>query len=270
LLPQDRDSDKDFYMLDNSEAIGVPIEPPEVPAEERQLQEKQRLAASFRIFARRGFDEGAAGHITLRDPVAPDTFWVNPFGLHFSKIRVSDLIRVDHDGEIVEGEGFLNQAAFAIHSRIHAARPDVNAAAHSHSMFGKTWSSLGRLLDPISQDSCAFYNDHALFDDFRGVVLDPAEGDRIGVSLGTGKAVILQNHGLLTVGGHVGSAVFWYLLMERSCESQLMAEAVGTPTLIRPEAAELTSQQIGSETAGVFSFEGLYQQLVAEEADLLD
>ena len=257
-------------MLDNSEAIGVPVEPPEVPAEERQLQEKQRLAASFRIFARRGFDEGAAGHITLRDPVAPDTFWVNPFGLHFSKIRVSDLIRVDHDGQIVEGEGFLNQAAFAIHSRIHAARPDVNAAAHSHSMFGKTWSSLGRLLDPISQDSCAFYNDHALFDDFRGVVLDPAEGDRIGVSLGTGKAVILQNHGLLTVGGHVGSAVFWYLLMERSCESQLMAEAVGTPTLIRPEAAELTSQQIGSETAGVFSFEGLYQQLVAEEADLLD
>jgi len=213
-------------MLDNSEAIGVPIEPPEVPAAERQLQEKQRLAASFRIFARRGFDEGAAGHITLRDPVAPDTFWVNPFGLH--------------------------------------------AAAHSHSMFGKTWSSLGRLLDPISQDSCAFYNDHALFDDFRGVVLDPAEGDRIGASLGTGKAVILQNHGLLTVGGHVGSAVFWYLLMERSCESQLMAEAVGTPTLIRPEAAELTCQQIGSETAGVFSFEGLYQQLVAEEADLLD
>jgi len=257
-------------MQDNSEAIGVPIEPPEVPAEERQLQEKQRLAASFRIFARRGFDEGAAGHITLRDPVAPDTFWVNPFGLHFSKIRVSDLIRVDHDGEIVEGEGFLNQAAFAIHSRIHAVRPDVNAAAHSHSMFGKTWSSLGRLLDPISQDSCAFYNDHALFDDFTGVVLDPAEGDRIGASLGTGKAVILQNHGLLTVGGHVGSAVFWYLLMERSCESQLMAEAVGTPTLIRPEAAELTCQQIGSETAGVFSFEGLYQQLVAEEADLLD
>ena len=75
-------------MLDNSDAIGVPSQPAEAPAEERQLQEKQRLAASFRIFARRGFDEGAAGHITVRDPVAPDTFWVNPFGLHFSKIRV--------------------------------------------------------------------------------------------------------------------------------------------------------------------------------------
>ena len=257
-------------MLDDSEAIGIPTEAPEVPAEERQLQEKQRLAASFRIFARRGFDEGAAGHITVRDPVDPETFWVNPFGLHFSKIRISDLIRVHHDGEIVEGAGFLNQAAFAIHSRIHAARPDVNAAAHSHSMYGKTWSALGRLLDPISQDSCAFYEDHALFDDFTGVVLDTSEGDRIGAALGDKKAVILQNHGLLTVGGHVGSAVFWYLLLERSCESQLMAEAVGIPKLIRPEAAQLTCQQIGSETAGVFSFEGLYQQLVAEEPDLLD
>jgi ribulose-5-phosphate 4-epimerase/fuculose-1-phosphate aldolase len=257
-------------MLDNSDAIGVPSQPAEAPAEERQLQEKQRLAASFRIFARRGFDEGAAGHITVRDPVAPDTFWVNPFGLHFSKIRVSDLIRVDHAGEIVEGQGFLNQAAFAIHSRIHAARPDVHAAAHSHSMFGKTWSSLGRLLDPISQDSCAFYEDHALFDDFNGVVLDPAEGDRIGDALGKKKAIILQNHGLLTVGGHVGSAVFWYLLLERSCESQLMAEAAGTPRLIRPEAARLTCEQIGSETAGIFSFEGLYQQLAVEEPDLLD
>lgn len=257
-------------MLDNTNSIGIPGSTGEATAQERQLQEKQRLAASFRIFARRGFDEGAAGHITVRDPVAPDTFWVNPFGLHFSKIRISDLIRVDHAGEIVEGQGFLNQAAFAIHSRIHGARPDVNAAAHSHSMFGKTWSSLGRLLDPISQDSCAFYEDHAIFDDFTGVVLDSAEGDRIAASLGEKKAVILQNHGLLTVGGHVGSAVFWYLLLERSCESQLMAEACGTPKLIRPEAARLTCEQIGSEMAGVFSFEGLYQQVAAEEPDLFD
>ncbi len=238
--------------------------------EEQQVYEKQRLAASFRIFARRGFDEGAAGHITVRDPIAPTTFWVNPFDVHFSQMRLSDLIRVDHTGEIVEGTGMLNQAAFAIHSRIHAARPDVNAAAHSHSMYGKSWSALGRLLDPISQDSCAFFEDHALFDDFTGVVLDTAEGDRIGALLGDKKAVILQNHGLLTVGGHVASAVFWYLLMERTCESQLLAEAAGKPVLIRPEVARHTCGQIGSEAAGVFSFEGLYQQLLAEEPGFLD
>jgi ribulose-5-phosphate 4-epimerase/fuculose-1-phosphate aldolase len=238
--------------------------------EEQQVYEKQRLAASFRIFARRGFDEGAAGHITVRDPIDPTTFWVNPFDVHFSQMRLSDLIRVDHTGKIVEGTGMLNQAAFAIHSRIHTARPDVNAAAHSHSMYGKSWSALGRLLDPISQDSCAFFEDHALFDDFTGVVLDTAEGDRIGALLGDKKAVILQNHGLLTVGGHVASAVFWYLLMERTCESQLLAEAAGKPVLIRPEVARHTCRQIGSEAAGVFSFEGLYQQLLAEEPGFLD
>lgn len=137
-------------------------------------------------------------------------------------------------------------------------------------MYGKSWSALGRLLDPISQDACAFYEDHALFDDFTGVVLDTSEGDRIAEVLGDRKAVILQNHGLLTVGGHVGSAVFWYLLMERSCESQLRAEAAGTVKMIRHEAAELTRGQIGSEVAGVFSFEGLYQQFLAEEPDLLE
>lgn len=238
--------------------------------EEQQVHEKQRLAGAFRIFARRGYDEGAAGHITVRDPVDPTTFWVNPFGVHFSQMRISDLIRVDHAGEIVEGTGLLNQAAFAIHSRIHAARPDVNAAAHSHSMHGKSWSALGRLLDPISQDSCAFFEDHALFDDFTGVVLDTDEGDRIGELLGDKKAVILQNHGLLTVGGHVASAVFWYLLMERTCESQLLAEAAGKPLMIRPEVARLTRGQIGSELAGVFSFEGIYQQVLAEEPGFLD
>jgi ribulose-5-phosphate 4-epimerase/fuculose-1-phosphate aldolase len=68
---------------------------------------------------------------------------------------VSDLIKVDDEGKILEGEGLLNQAAFAIHSRIHKARPDVVAAAHAHSLYGKAWSSLGRLLDPLTQDACA-------------------------------------------------------------------------------------------------------------------
>ena len=120
-----------------------------------------------------------AGHITVRDPEFPDRFWLNPFGVDFRMIRVSDLVCVDHDGTIVHGDHAINQAAFAIHSEVHAARPDVVAAAHTHSVHGRAFSSLGRLLDPITQDSCAFYDDHVLFDDFTGVVLDPLEGKRI-------------------------------------------------------------------------------------------
>ena len=152
--------------------------------EDERLHRKQRLAASFRLFGKFGFDEGVAGHITVRDPEHLDRFWVNPFGMNFKHIRVSDLICVDHTGEVVEGDATVNRAAFAIHSQVHAARPDVVAAAHSHSLYGKAWSSLGRLLDPITQDACAFFEDHALFDDYTGVVLDLEEGKRIGAALG--------------------------------------------------------------------------------------
>lgn len=103
-------------------------EPPPPPTlEAARLHRKQRLAASFRLFARYGYDMGGAGHITARDPEHPDQFWVNPAGVYFGHIRVSDLLLVSHDGKILHGDGLLNRAAFAIHSELHKARPDVIA-----------------------------------------------------------------------------------------------------------------------------------------------
>lgn len=236
----------------------------------QRLHLKQRLAAAFRLFARFGYDEGVAGHITARDPENPHQFWVNPFGLYFGHIRASDLILVDQHGDVIKGRAKVNRAAFAIHSRVHAARPDVVAAAHSHSMYGRTWSSLGRLLDPLTQDACAFYNDHALFDDYTGVVLDTSEGDRIGQALGGNKAVILRNHGLLTVGHTVDAAAFWFISMDRCCQTQLMAEAAGKPLPIDHENATKTHGQVGSERGGWFSFQPLYARIVREEPDLLE
>src|SRR3989442_5878191 len=107
--------------------------------EDERLHRKQRLAAAFRLFSRFGFDEGVAGHITARDPELSDHFWVNPFGMHFGHIRVSDLLLVNDKGEVVQGNWDVNRAAFAIHSQVHAARPDVVSAAHSHSKFGRAW-----------------------------------------------------------------------------------------------------------------------------------
>lgn len=236
---------------------------------ERQHR-KERLASVFRVFARFGFEEGVAGHVTARDPELTDHFWVNPFGVAFSQIKASDLMLVNHAGKVVEGQHPLNLAAFAIHSRVHAARPDVIAAAHTHSLYGKTWSSLGRKLDPLTQDSCAFYEDHALFDDFTGVVLDTSEGDRIGEALGDNKAVILQNHGLLTVGHTVEECAWWFITMERTCQSQLLAEAAGTPLKIRPESARLTAKQVGSHLAGWFSYQPIYDKLLADDDSFLN
>jgi ribulose-5-phosphate 4-epimerase/fuculose-1-phosphate aldolase len=241
----------------------------EDPAQER-LYRKQRLAAALRLFSRFGFEEGVAGHITARDPEDTETFWVNPFAMHFGHISVSDLIQVDSSGKVIYGDQPVNTAAFAIHSQVHAARPDVIAAAHAHSLHGKAWSSLGRLLDPITQDVCAFYEDHGLFDDFTGVVLDVEEGKRIAHALGGSKAVILRNHGLLTVGHSVDEAAWWFITMERSCQAQLLASAAGTPVLIDPESATLTHSQVGSHLAGWFSFQPLFDRILREQPDLLD
>src|ERR1700751_4992390 len=224
--------------------LNIPRPPVFATAAEERLHRKRMLAAAFRLFSRLGFDEGVAGHITARDPERLDHFWVNPFGMHFSQIRASNLILVNHRGEVVEGNYPVNGAAFAIHSQVHAARPDVIAAAHAHSMYGKSWSSLGRLLDPITQDACAFYQDHGLFDDFTGVVYETSEGDRIARALRTGKAVILRNHGLLTVGSSVDEAAWWFITMERSCQAQLLAESVGKPVPISHQCALDTRDQV--------------------------
>ncbi|MBW4683352.1 MAG: class II aldolase/adducin family protein [Microcoleus vaginatus WJT46-NPBG5] len=193
--------------------LEIPKPPKFDRIEDERRHWQERLAGAFRLFARYGFDEGVAGHITVRDPEFEDHFWVNPFGMYFGHIRVSDLLLVNHRGEVVKGSRPVNAAAFAIHSQIHAARPDVVAAAHAHSMYGKTWSTLGRLLDPLTQDACGFYEDHALFDDYTDVVLELGEGKRIADVLGNKKAVILRNHGLLTVGHSVDEAAWWFIKM---------------------------------------------------------
>ena len=247
------------------------------PAEERRHR-KERLAASFRLFSHYGFDEGGAGHITARDPERLDHFWVNPFGMHFSQIRVSDLILVDDRGEVVDdypeannqNHREVNVAAFAIHSRIHKARPDVVAAAHAHSLYGKSWSSLGRLLDPITLDACAFYEDHVVFDDCTGIVEEISEGERIARALGTKKAAILLNHGLLTVGQCVDEAVWWFISMDRSCHAQLLAETAGQPRKIPHETARNTYTLIGSPLAGWFQFQPLYDRIVRDQPDLFE
>lgn len=259
--------------LGKGNSPSLPSPPVFATLAEERLHRKQRLAAAFRLFSKFGFDEGVAGHITARDPEFTDTFWVNPFGVHFSQITVSNLIRVDHHGNVVEGNKPVNAAAFAIHSRIHLMRPNAVAAAHTHSTYGRAWSTLGRKLDHITQDSCAFYNDHALYDDFGGVVVELDEGTRVATALGQNKAAILQNHGLLTVGETVDAAAWWYIAMERCCQVQLLAEAASNgqaPKIISQKSAEQAYSIVGSPFAGWFQFQPLYDRILKEQPDFLN
>jgi len=250
---------------------------PQPPKFEDKYEEREylkgRLAAAYRIFGQRGFDEGVAGHITIRDPVDPHTMWVNPFGVSFKQMKRSDLIRINYNGDILDAGKvrLINRAALMIHAAVHKARPDVVCAAHSHSFYGRTFSSLGMQLPIISQDGCAFYKDLALYNNFDGVVLDDKEGEHIAQAIGNKKAVILQNHGLLTTGSTVEACVFWFISLEKLCHSQLLAMAAVAGTGIKiveigDAEAESSYLNVGQPMSGYFSAKPLFD-CIAEDTN---
>ncbi|KAJ5558725.1 Class II aldolase/adducin N-terminal, partial [Penicillium sp. DV-2018c] len=224
------------------------------------------MAGAFRVFARHGFVEGMAGHISLRDPEHPDLFWTNPLGLHFGLIKPSDLILVNEEGVAVGGNTSrpANAAGFLIHSAIHKARPDVNAACHFHSPYGKAWSAFAQPLEMLNQDVSIFYGGaQSVYEKFGGVVLEEEESKALAASLGQGKGIILRNHGLLTVGGTVDEAAYLFLLMEKSCQIQLAADAAaatGRKKLYMDDAAAKFTYDSTSDPESLFAEFQVYLQ----------
>jgi ribulose-5-phosphate 4-epimerase/fuculose-1-phosphate aldolase len=246
--------------------VSLPSPPAYASIEEERRAKIDILVAAFRLFGKYGFDEGVAGHISLRDPQHTNTFWVNAFGIGFNDITSKEIVRVDEDGNVVEGDYAINPAAFAIHSHLHRARPDVEAVAHTHSRYGRAWSAMGRLLDPINQDVLAFYQDLALYSDYGGVAVEMSEGQRIAEALGSKKAAILRNHGLLTVGKTVDEAAWWFIALERSCEVQLLVEAASQGKreqiqLIPEASCKQAAAILGSSFAGWFQFQPLLRHI---------
>ena len=184
---------------------------------------------------------------------------------------MSDLLLIGPDGDVVEGDRPVNRAAVVIHAAVHDARPDIVAAAHAHSVFGKAWSALGRPLDPITQDACVFFEDHVVVDEGGGrVVFEKSGGEGLARGLGPHKAAIHRNHGHFTVGQTVDEAAWWFITMERSCQAQLLAEAAGTPNLIDADDARYTRDQTASPLAGWLSFQPLWDDIVRTDPDLFD
>ncbi|SCV05794.1 LANO_0H15324g1_1 [Lachancea nothofagi CBS 11611] len=222
------------------------------PVFESKLEERshilKHMACAFRVFGRKGYSEGSAGHISVRDPMDPETFWINPLGRHFSLMRVSDLVHIDGKGNILPdgNQAVINRAGFKIHSHLHRARPDVNAACHAHSVHGKAWSSFGREVEMLNQDACTFYKKHTVYENFGGVVLEDEEGERLAKTLRDNKAIILQNHGILTVGETIDEAAYLFTLLERTCEVQLQVEMASK--------AGLEKKVIGDEEANFTYF----------------
>jgi ribulose-5-phosphate 4-epimerase/fuculose-1-phosphate aldolase len=193
---------------------------------------KRRLALAYRIFGALGWGSLGDGHISARDPERADCFWLGRYGVPFRYMTTDDLVLVRPDGTS-EGGGHINMAAYYIHAPVHEARPGIIAAAHCHTPYGTPFSTNVTRLLPISQESCAFFDDHEIFDDEEVSIVDTDGGKRIAAALGGSRAAILRNHGLLTVGDTVDAAVGYFLLMERCAEVQVKAPAA------RPIGAEM-------------------------------
>lgn len=234
---------------------------------------KERLVGACRAFALQGFDYGFAGHLTIRDPENPGLYWTNPMAVHFSQVKVSNLILADHNGNVVEGRHAINRAGFVLHAAVHEAHQDIVAMCHAHTVYGTAFAALGKELDPISQDAAAFFGDHVVIRDEAGqVAVEVKAGRNMAASFKDVKAAIHQNHGLLTVSRHsIEAAAFWFIALERCCKQQLMVEATGSaPRMVPPDRARYSREHVGSEYIGWLHFQPIWEYLVENQPDMFE
>jgi ribulose-5-phosphate 4-epimerase/fuculose-1-phosphate aldolase len=250
---------------------------PEIPqfdnvADERRHL-KERLVAACRAFAVHGLDYGFAGHLTIRDPERPELYWTNPMAVHFTQVKCSNLILADHKGRVVEGEHALNRAGFVLHAAVHEAHPDIVAMCHAHTVYGVAYAALGRPLPPVTQDACAFFEDHIVVSDEGGkVAVEEEAGHSFAAAFKGVKAAIHQNHGLITASRHsIEAAAFWFIALERCCQQQLMLDATGiAPTLVPPDKARYSREHVGSEYIGWLHFQPIFEHLAKTQPDMFD
>lgn len=232
-----------------------------------RLHRRRMCAIGYRIFAGLRWGMLGDGHISARDPELTDHFWLLDWGVPFGEATIDRLVLVGPGGEVKDGAGnatgAVNTAGYNIHSPVLAARPDAVSAAHTHTAFGTPWSANVEPFRALSQESCAFVSDQALFDDEEVEILSIDGGKRIAAALGAQKLCILRNHGLLTVGRSVEEAVGWFVMAERVAEVHVKAPA-GRP--ISDEAAAQAASTLAPDPVGWRLFQWLQRSLVPDPA----
>lgn len=204
-----------------------------------EWQARVDLAACYRLVAIYGMSDMMANHISARVPDEDGAFLINAYGMMYEEITASSLIKIDHDGNILSKPDFgeldygVNVAGYVIHSAVHEARPEVACVIHTHSWASMAVSALECGLLPITQTGMRFLK--IGYHDYQGVVLDLTEKASLVQDLGAGEALILRNHGALTVGRTIGEAFNWMHRIELSCHAQLAAMACNTPLVKVPQ-----------------------------------
>lgn len=230
--------------------------------EEERAHRKRMCALGYRIFGNLGFGQTGDGHISARDPELTDHFWLLRYGVPFKYATVDELVLVAPDGTLAQGKGGINMAAYHIHHPVHVARPDVVSAAHCHSHYGTPFSAQARLFEPLSQESCMFVFDQALFDDEELAVYSTDGGERIAEAMGGHNLCFLRNHGLLTAADSVEGAVSRFVLAERVSEVHIKAGAGGRP--ISEEGAKRVALEYTKGNVPWHAFQYLVRDVVPD------
>lgn len=227
------------------------------------------LAAAFRLAVRMDLHEGVCNHFSVM--LSGGSFLLNRYGLHWSEVSASNLLRLDAEGAILEGEGELEKTAFYIHSRIHLANARAACVLHTHMPYATALTLLenGRL-EMVEQNALRFHDDIAYDDTYNGLVVDNAEGDRLARVLGGKRVMFLANHGVIVVGPSVAEAFDLMYYLERACRLQVLARSTGGKLKpVRSEVVRETYRMILADTpkyAGAH-FSALKRLLDREEPD---
>lgn len=258
------------YLSNTDKALPIPHPPEFASLDHERVHVKRRLTAAARLFGHYGYDEGISGHLSVRDPEHHDQFWVNPFGVAFNRLRVSDLICVDSAGRVVHGDLPVNPSAFVIHSAIHSQRSDAHAAAHAHTLNSRALTALKVGLVPVDQESTAFWEDHVLCDDYEGPTVDAGQGEAVVRALGGNRAILLRYHGLITVGSTIDEAAYWFISFDRCAGVQMQARAAGVLHTMSDEQADAARKGFGDPKLAWYSFQVLYDHIAHLQPDFLD
>jgi ribulose-5-phosphate 4-epimerase/fuculose-1-phosphate aldolase len=256
-------------QLDRYPNLVYDAQPPVVDdLEELRLLRKWEAALGYRIFAEMRWGQLGDGHVTARDPILTDHFWILGYGIPFREASIHNLTLVGPDGQGVEGpiEGGINTAGYCIHWPLLQARPDLVSAAHTHTGYGTPWSANMQPFEAISQESCAFVFDQSLYEGEMLEVLSTEGGEAIAAAMGDNKLCILRNHGLLTGGGSPGEAVGWFVMAERVAEVHVKATA---PKPIGEAPAREVAATLADSAVGWRQFQWLARDLVPDPSVVL-
>ena len=211
---------------------------------EAEWEARRELAACYRIFHMLGWSEMIYNHITVKLDGEKDAFLINPFGLHFSEVTASNLVKIDIDGNKLDDLPYpVNLAGFVQHALFHRHLPDAHCIMHTHTTAGMAVSSVEGGLRPTNFYAAGFAGQIA-YHDFEGVTVRSEEGERLLEHLGDKRVMLLRNHGILVMGRTLPEAFLKHWSLQRACEIQLATASMGTPIEVPPEVIEVHQRDL--------------------------